>query len=96
MKVIPILACAVLTLFATGCSGAIPQPSAVATATSPTSKPLLSTPTAFPTIMPSPLPVAPTACPDPIAIIKVLYDSNDASQFVASLALFTDDATLST
>ncbi len=35
----------------------------------------------------------PTPCADPMAIIKALYDADDASRFDASLGLFTEDAT---
>ncbi len=35
-------------------------------------------------------------CADPMAIIKALYDANDASRFDTSLALFTEDATFAT
>lgn len=35
-------------------------------------------------------------CPNPMAVIKSFYDSNDAGQYDASLALLAPDATLAT
>ena len=69
-----------------------PQPSSPATATASSPLPITS-------VMPAaaaapPQATAPTSCPDPLAVIKALYDANDASRFKASLDFFTEDATL--
>ncbi len=56
--------------------------------------PLATTPT--PAVVAAPILTETLLCPDPMAIIKAFYDSNDASQFEASLAFLIPDATLST
>jgi hypothetical protein len=52
-------------------------------ASSDTAAPALPTQTAVPVI---------TACQDPMAVIKSLYDADAAGKFDTSLALFSDDA----
>ena len=82
-KVIAILAWAGCVAWMTGCSNAGSRPSTVAVAATPA-------PAAVATPM-----LTGTFCPDPMAIIKAFYDSNDASQFDASLAFLAADVTLS-
>lgn len=83
-KVIVMLAWVSFIALMTGCGTARPQPNTVATAATPTlTAPAASILTGIP------------PCPDPMAIIKAFYDSNDAEQIDASLAFFTTDATLS-
>ena len=36
------------------------------------------------------------SCPDPLAVLKAFYDSNDAGSFTASMRYVTDDATIDT
>ena len=74
-----------------GCSTAGSQPSTIAV--SPTAPPLAATPT--PAAVAAPMLTGTPPCPDPMAIIKAFYDSNDASQFDASLAFLAADVTLS-
>jgi hypothetical protein len=76
-------------VFSVGWSVAGPQPSSPATATLPL--PITST---MPAAAAAPLQAtAPTSCPDPLTVIKALYDANDAAKFEASLDFFTEDAT---
>jgi ABC-type transport system substrate-binding protein len=68
-----------LLVWTAGCSAAgVQASSATATALPP-----LPSPTAVPVI---------TGCPDPLAVIKTLYDADGAGQFDTSLALFSEDA----
>lgn len=52
-------------------------------------------PTGFPISSAAAPGVSPSSCPDPMAIMKVFYDANDASRFDVSLGLFAENATLS-
>ncbi len=55
---------------------------------------LLFTVTPTPIAAATPAATGTSPCPDPMAIIKAFYDSNDASRYDASIALLTSDATL--
>ena len=80
-------------VFIGGWSVAGPQPSSPATANASSPLPIISA--AMPAAAAAPpQATAPTSCPDPLAVIKALYDANDASRFKVSLDLFTEDATL--
>jgi hypothetical protein len=74
-----------------GCSAAGSQPGSVAV--SPAAPSLAATPT--PADVAAPMLTGTSPCPDPMGIIKAFYDSNDASQYDASLELLTADATFS-
>ena len=90
-RAITILAWAGSIVLIAGCRTAGSLPST--TAVSQTTPPLAATPT--PTVVAAPMLTGTPPCPDPMAIIKAFYDSNDASQFDASFAFLTTDATLS-
>jgi hypothetical protein len=89
-RAIAILAWAGFIALIAGCSTTRSQPSTIAV--SPTAPPLAATLTAA---VAAPMLTGTLLCPDPMAIIKAFYDSNDASQFDASFAFLTTDATLS-
>ena len=90
-RAITILAWAGFIVLIAGCSAAGSQPSTIAV--SPTASPLAATPT--PATVAALMLIGTPPCPDPMAIIRAFYDSNDASQFDASFAFLTADATLS-
>ena len=90
-RAIAILAWAGFIALIAGCNTAGLLPGA--TAVSPATPPLAATPT--PTATAAPMLTGTPPCPDPLAIIKAFYDSNDSSQFDASFAFLTADAILS-
>ncbi len=89
-RAIAILASVGCIVLMAGYSAVESQPDAVAV--SPAALPLIVTPAPVAVAAPSLTGISP--CTDPMAIIKAFYDSNDASQYDASIALLTSDATL--
>ena len=86
-KVIDFFACAGFCVVMMGGSGTGQQPNPT-----PAASILPSSPT--PPITLAAAATTPTSCPDPMAIIRVFYDANDAARFEVSLGFLTEDATL--
>ena len=84
-QVIDFFACAGFCVVMMGGSGTGQQPNPT-----PAASILPSSPT--PPITLAAAATTPTSCPDPMAIIRVFYDANDAARFEVSLGFLTEDA----